>query len=200
MKVDELFETPQHTFPTEFGLDQDDTNTKLAKEWLADKRKRPLEQLGGGQYTLYELPRAFILVDHEDQHNPKLVYAMQYKLAFHRFIGRQCAQQIAVWKDPTALITRGMATHIFGDHLLSTYKTVITDSMQTPDGQRFWDERIAEALSVGLYVYYVNLLPHREIIAISNVAQYKQLKGSKEIWGDESKHRARRIIITTSPL
>lgn len=200
MKGEDLFETPQHTFPMEFGLDDEGTNIKLAKEWLADKRKQPLEQLGNGQYTLYELPRAFILVDHEDPDQPKLVYAMQYKLAFHKFIGRQCAQQIAVWKDATATVTRGMANHIFTDHLLQRYKSVITDAMQTPDGQRFWDERISEAIADGYYVYYVNLLPVREILQLKNVNQYKQLRGNVDIWGDETKHQARRIIITTSPM
>lgn len=200
MKILDLFETPQHTFPTEFGLDDDVKNASVAKDWLSDKRKQPLEQFDGGRYTLYELPRAFILVDHSDNKTPKLVYAMQFKVAFHKFIGRQCAQQIAVWRDPTSLATKGLARHVFTDYLLQNYKTVITDSVQTPDGQRFWDERIAESLNEGMYVYYVNLLPTREIVNIESVEQYKKIKNSKEIWGDETKHQARRIIITTSPL
>jgi hypothetical protein len=70
----------------------------------------------------------------------------------------------------------------------------------TPDGQHFWDNRVADALQNKSYVYYVNLLPHREIIRITSLKQYDELANSKEIWGDGTKHQARRIIITTKQL
>ncbi len=201
MKILDLFESPpKNTFPTEFGLDDLKHNIKVARAWLKTKNKQPLESFDNGRYTLYEMPRSFILVDHQDPHEPKLVYAMQYKVAFHKFIGRQAAQQIAVWREATATVTQYISGRIFTDHLLANYQTAITDSMQTPDGKRFWDARIAEAINNGNYVYYVNLLPQREIIPITSISQFKQLTNDKQIWGDDQKHEARRIIITTKPI
>jgi len=196
MRASELFESPQNTFPTEFGLDDADNNTKVTKDWLTDKRKQPIEKFDNGRFTLYELPRAFLLVDHEDQYNPMLVYSMKFTLAFHKFIGRQCAQQIAVWRDPTVMLSKDMARHIFQNYLLPKFKAVITDAKQTADGQRFWDERIAESIMLGQHVFYVSLIPNREIIKISTITDYRNLKIHKEIWGDPTKHQARRIIIS----
>jgi hypothetical protein len=199
MKVDDLFETPMSIEPAEFRLDEPDRNAAVARDVLKDTRKRALEKFGNGEYTLFELPRAFALVRHE-QEDLRIVYYMQYKLAFHKFIGRQCAQQIAVWRDNADPFSSGIAKHLFFNYLLTNYKTVITDSMQTPDGQRFWDNRVVEALQQKLYVYYVNLLPVREITQIRDFLEYRQLKLNKQIWGDEQKHQARRIIVTTTPL
>jgi len=201
MKFADLFESPQYTFPTEFNLDDPQANIQTAKDLLSDKRKTPIAKSGQhGEYTLYELPRSFVLVDHSDEQQPKVAYVMKYKLVFHRFVGKQCAQQIIVWSNTKDPNTVNLAKDIFFNHLLANYKTVITDSNQTSDGQRFWDRRIVEALQQNLFVYYINLLPTREIVPITDYKQFQQLSNDKEIWGNDPKHQARRIIITTTQL
>jgi hypothetical protein len=199
MHLQNLFESPLLTHPQGFGLDDAEKNIKMAKEMLSNKNKTPIEKFGDGEYTLYELPRKYVLIDHSDK-EPKIIYLMQYEVNFHKFIGRQCAQQVIVWKNFRAPHTEDIAKNIFFNHLLQSYQTVITDSMQTPDGQHFWDNRVANSLQKGFYVYYVSLIPHREIVRIANLKQYDELANNKDVWGNEGKHRARRVLITTKQL
>lgn len=201
MKLEDLFETPQNIHDTQFGLNNEQRNVEITIEWLQDKRKVAIKHYDNGRYTLYELPRAFLLVDHNNKYRPRIVYAMMYEVKFHKFIGQQCAQQVAVWRDIDDKVTIGITTHIFYDYLLKNYHTVVTDAQQTQDGAKFWRIRISEALDMpGVYVYYVDLLPHREIIRITDKTQFEKLRKEKDIWGDQHKHLARRLIITTKPL
>lgn len=199
MKITQLFESPQLTYPQEFGLDDDSYNLKLTRDILQNSKKQTLKKFGNDAFILYELGDRFILIDH-GLAIPRIVYMMQYKVTFHKFIGRKCAQQILIWRDLTIPDTKGIAEYIFFEHLLYKYKTVITDAVQTEDGKSFWDKRIGEAIQRKNCVYYVSLIPNREITRITSAAMFRKLRDDKQIWGDESKHMARRIIITESEI
>jgi hypothetical protein len=163
----------QNTFPTEFNLDDLEINRQYAYQILKDSRKQPVDQLDHGKYTLYELPRAFVVIDHQVQDAPRVVYLMKYDIVFHKYVGRKCAQQLVVWRDATCVAVEGVARKIFVDHLMQNYGAVITDSRQTPDGQRFWNKRIAESMSAGYHVYYVNLMPDRVVIELKTIAEFR---------------------------
>ena len=198
MKVKELFEmSPQNTFAQDFGLEDPKNNEKHAREYLRSSKKVPIESFQDGTYTLYEYPRAFVLIDHRDNDHPQIAYIVKFKTEFYRFLGRKCAQQFIIWRNTKDYITINLAKNIFFDKLLHNYDTMITDGMQTADGRRFWDIRITEALQLGVLVYYINLLPNREITQIHNDIEYRNLVANKEIWGDAQKHQGRRLVITT---
>lgn len=199
-EIVDIFESPQMTFPTDFKLNDDKFNVDMAREYLHDKRKKILESGENGKYTLYEFPRAFVMIDHETKESPRIVYLMRYEVKFHKFINKQTAQQITVWRDTQHYITEGLAKHVFFNYLLHNYKAIITDAQQTDDGQKFWDKRILEALKNEKFVYYVNLMPDRELVKITNDAEYRKLVRNKEIWGDKQKHQSRRIVISDTEL
>lgn len=201
MKLEDLFESPERTWPTDFNLKNRPYNIKVTKQWLRKKNKQPLESFENGMYTLYEMPRSYILVNNKDPNAPFMVYMMQYQVNFHNRAWGPAAQQVAVWRDPFEKISRGVTERIFFDYLLQNYHTVITDSMQTPDGERFWEYRIGDAFDrTGVYVYYVSFIAPKEIIEIKNDQQLRDIANNKQIWGEAHANQARRIIITTKQL
>lgn len=201
MKLEELFESPQNTFITNFVLDDRRANALETKKLLDDSRKIPLAAFKNGTHTLYEIGHKFLLVDHTNPNIAYTVYYMKFEVKFNSFLDRQVVQQVMVWADPINSNSEGsIPKHIFFEYLLPRYKTIITDSQQTEDGQRFWGRRVANAFDKGLFVYYVNLLPNREIVQIKTVQEFKMLAQNKEIWGDEQKHQARRIVIASTPI
>ena len=85
MKVMELFESPKHTFPTDFGLDEFDYNVKFGQELLKQYSKVALEKVGDG-YTLWEFKREFALIRDEDSYVAYYIKLLFRCFSFFRFI------------------------------------------------------------------------------------------------------------------
>lgn len=190
---------PQSIEPFTFGFENKDNNILKAKEYLADGKLKELENIDW-TYKFYELSNGYCLIDFTRQFYPKVLYSVEYKLHYHEYLKRTCAQQIAVWRNPKFSITKGLAENIFFNALISSYHTIISDSMQTPDGQRFWDIRISEAFDKGLMVYYTNLKTPNEIIQVNNSYEYEEIVIDKNIWGNIPKFQSRRMIITDTKI
>lgn len=194
-EVQELFEMPQSVYPTEFDLTLHAKNRHFVDQFFATKKATPIKQYG--DYTLYENARSYALIENDTK---EVVYAVKFTLTNNTYIGQVCAQQVMVWRNTKVHETEGLAKEIFFNHLLQHHKAMITDALQTEDGQRFWDKRVLEALRMGLHIYYVSLIPPREITPIRTDREFRALASNKEIWGNDNKHQARRIIISSVPL
>ncbi len=200
-----LFEMPQSIEPTEFNLNDPKVNKRHAREFLKDSEREQLEAISGG--TLYKIGNKIMLIDEDSELAPRLLYYVQWKDIFHKFVGRRAASQIAVWRDQDEPATAGVAQRIFFDYLLPIYGVMITDTMQTPDGRRFWINRIGDAFKKHLHVYYLNLMQpsggrdaQRELIEIHDEAEFSKLSREKEFWGRPDLFRARKILICEQPL
>jgi hypothetical protein len=190
-----LFEMPQSVFPTDFHLMDDIKNAAFTHKFFETKRPIAIKQIG--DYTLYESTRAYALIENDTQ---RAAYAMQFTVGSNSYLRTTCAQQVMVWRDSQVFQTRGLTEFVFFECLLPKYRSIITDSQQTEDGQRFWDNRILDALRMDLWVYYVSLIPPREITQIKSDVEYRTLGRNKEIWGIDNKHQARRIVISAQQL
>ena len=196
MKLEELFEAPQNTFPQEFGLDEYEENIQRGKELLAEKNKIALEQLG--EYTLWEFKRKYALIRNEDSY---IAYFMQFQFDMVPVINRKAVRQIIVWRGNVTKYTQGLPTKIFREYLLDRYGTVITDMEQTADGKRFWSDRILQILNDPRYkIYYLNYIHPRETIEITSSKQFEEILRNKPAYGDELKYQHRRFILTNKPL
>jgi hypothetical protein len=195
-----ILESPQVAKATAFGLNDGTKKYILAQKYLNDKNKIAIEQYGNDEATLYELPYNYVLIKHPKNEEPYLIYMMQFKLI--QLFGRQCVQQTKMWRDNTEhLLTGGLATKIFFNHLLYKYQTAISDDMQTPDGSKFWVNRIANALTMKeFYVYYVHVKEPFETVEIKDANDLKNILTSKQPWGHTIDHAQRRFVITSKPL
>jgi len=197
MKVMELFESPKHTFPTDFGLDEFDYNVKFGQELFKQYSKVALEKVGDG-YTLWEFKREFALIRDEDSY---VAYYMKFRFDMINLIKRQCVSQIAIWRSRMVNEQSGMAKRIFMNHLIPKYGNIITDSEQTEDGRRFWADRIRECVTQGdCYVYYVSIYPDRKILDVSSMKDYEHIIRNQPAYGSNEMFKNRRFVITTKPL
>lgn len=202
MLIEELlFEMPKSIEPTEFNLNDELINRRIALELLKNKRKRELEKVGPN--TLYEIGRKIALLDAE---NKRVLYYVQWNEVFHKLIGKTGAAQIAVWRNRTkAVVPATLATRVFFDYLLPKYGVMITDALQTPDGKEFWVRRVTDAFARGLHVYYINLMGAKggtspELIEIHNGEEFDELERDRKFWGSTELFRARKILITQDKL
>lgn len=192
-----LFESPILTFPTNFDLDTDKGNASMAKSLMKEYNKTALKDFGG-EYTLWEFKRAYALIRNVDNY---IAYYMQFKFDNVPLIKRQCVRQIAVWRSEAVTVyVKGLAEFIFKTYLLHRYGTVITDAEQTPDGKRFWGNRMLEALhDPSLYVYYLNYHAPRELVQIHTEREFENIVRSKPAYGETQAFETRRFIITSKP-
>lgn len=196
---DLLFEMPKLINATEFNLDRPAVNRRLAYDMKMNGEK--LEDIVGVG-VLYKNGSKIALVVQDEGVPTHLIYFVQWKEVFHNFVGHIASSQIAVWADSVDPRSTGIAKKIFWEQLLPIHGVLITDALQTPDGQRFWRNRLSEAFENKLNVYFLNLIPAknlhtRELIKIADLKDFTKLAATKEFWGKEELHRARKIIISS---
>lgn len=195
MKFNNLLESPQETFPTDFGLENETTNINLGKKLLGrDGGKTPVKRMDDG-HTLWEFAREYAIIRDADSH---IEYYMRFRFDEYQPLNRKCVWQVTLWRNPKRGFAAGTASAIFGD-LLSKYGTVITDAEQTPDGRRFWADRIESALTTsGLHVYYIDLANPSNPVEIKTRTDYNQMINAPA-YGRAASFQDRRFIITTHP-
>lgn len=117
------------------------------------------------------------------------------------------ATQLLVWRTvapnhENAL--NGFASKMFA-YLLQTHHIMVTDKDQTPDGRRFWERRILEAVSMSnRHVYYIDLneLDHEQVPIISEIADSEAFYEHYEpiAWGDSDAHGDRVFVLSCQNL
>lgn len=195
MKIEDIFEAPQNTFPTEFGLDNYARNTEFTRLLMKQHKKSAVMKIDD-RHTLWEFDREYAVINDGDM---RVEYYMRFRFDMVKMLQRQCVRQIAVWRSNYP-VTRGLAKKIFSEVLVPRYQTVITDAEQTPDGRRFWADRIADALTdSALFVYYINIMHPREIVRVHSAKEYRDVVEQKPAYGDSNVFQNRRFIITSKP-
>jgi hypothetical protein len=107
--------------------------------------------------------------------------------------------QVGVWVSHDSLITSGLSKDIFWK-ILFKHHDMITDSVQTSFGRRFWINRLTEAFHLGYYVYSLRYGTGK----IKDAKHYPTLDSLEEdfskLWGPKITDQARRLCITLKPL
>lgn len=193
-EIQDLFEAPEIVGDTQFGLDVGNINIPYARQTLSDKKTIKIGDLKG--HGLYKRGHEIMLIDNSDPNVPKIIYFVKFIRKKIHYINRESIQQIAVWRE-SGSVAVGVASDIFFNYLLPLTGCIVTDLYQTSNGQRFWEDRIHDALSRGLHVYFLDVMPpSRRCIPILNVNDLSTHKN--EIWGGGQKFHERRVIITSS--
>ena len=180
----------QKTFSQDFNLDEKDFNNAQALKMLRNRNKQAIKQYG--DYTLWEFPQSYALIRNDVS---EIGYIVKFKYKYFNRLQRKCVSQVMVWRDIGVAEQMGMAREIFFNYLLPTTQTIISDSMQTPEGKAFWWRRIHEAFSNGMYVYYINLTQPSTFIKVSNAQELRAIDSAS--WGDHQRYQSSRVIITT---
>jgi hypothetical protein len=189
--------SPQYVHSTNFKLDDKSVNRRLYLDITLDNHKEEIrEDFVPKNTKLYKIKNTFALL-----YDNKVIYYLKYIEKWYGFLKRKCIQQVVVWRDRKYKETVDFAENIFFKILLKINGTIITDSLQTEDGQGFWDNRVINAYDHGLHIYYINFLaPDKEIIELPTAHDFRKIVDDKDIWGSRNKHQAKRIVISTEKL
>lgn len=139
------------------------------------------------------------LIDRNDYNNPRIAYAVDIELTNEKIYHKSCTQVI-VWASPrNEELLVGFPRKVF-NHLLQEYVIMITDKQQTPDGKRFWERRIIQALEDNHFVYFCDKnkaeLNLQEIINEDDFFETFEPIG----WGDDKVHLHKLFVISLTKL
>lgn len=187
-----LLESPQSIEPSSFGLSNVQVNISQANKILTNKK---LKQIGTiKDLPLYKCGNTYAIIEYDggDHTKPMIRYYVQYVTNWLSLIKHQAIQQVLVWRSGGYY---GIASQVFFDYLLKETGCLVTDAFQTPDGERFWNDRINDALVRGLFVYYIDILAPNRVV--KQLHSMNDLSSIQQIaWGDDQRKQEKRIIIT----
>src|ERR1700737_2249766 len=107
--------------------------------------------------------------------------------------------QIGVWCDTTNDLTIDLARDVFWKILFKSHD-MISDSVQTEYGKRFWQKRLKEAFEMGYYVYGLRYT-HGKIKDAHIYRSMDELRSdSGKIWTSNILNQSRRLLIASKPI
>jgi hypothetical protein len=136
----------------------------------------------------------------------KVLFCVKYTII--PFLSYNLVVQKKIWRDSAlsvdAFKMEGMsvASYVFFNYLLPLADGVgiITDSMQTPSGKRFWFDRIAQSFAKNLHVYLLDRNKKLKIELVDD-ADFKAKIKQENTWSaEDNKSLNRRIVITEKKL
>lgn len=196
---------PQNWIPKEaernFKFDNVAVNKKTARRFLQYAKHNTIEVMRDA--LLIRIPAVTKLIGGDVIHEiglienfdaPHLVYYVKFKeFALHKMT---CVSQAIVYNEGGY---SGITKHVFFDILLAQYDSIATDSMQSGDGRRFWENQIFEALAKNKFLYYADF-EHGRYEPISSIREFRAVVQNREPWGDGIEYQQRRFIICNEDL
>lgn len=154
-----ILEAPQSIGPTEFNLDDRAINRAFAAkqmrrvtEVIEDTPDYQLARTGDGRH-------GWILL--YNKHDKTADYVVQYETRNWNLLPPTVTQCV-LWRDAGSAFVRGITVRVFFDYLLQHHPAIMSDRLQTQDGNRFWITRMVDAIARNFRVGVVDL-PRRKI-------------------------------------
>lgn len=191
-----LLETPQSISDVDFGLNDPNQNRSFFEELMRNKRKKEVASYDDGKAILYQLGYKLILVNKIDM---KVEYFVQYKIEYYKTLESRACTQIKVWRKSPSIYAKDLAKDIFFNNLLKIEGIMMTDIQQTDAGKRFWENRISEAFSQKLFVYYVDF-NSKKLENLENYNEFVRFMNEKTVYGFTHANQAKRLIISERQL
>ncbi len=174
----------------DFGLSDPQTNKQRLVRFMANN---PTTLRQDGRGTLYHnhtrLGGTFFFVS---KVSGLIEYYMQYSDTTRADL-KSCATQIEVWnrRGPP-----GITSEIFFDHMLKTFKTMISDKAQTDAGKMFWERMLVEGIGRG---FRVGMLEGSKTNDYDPATNFDQWKSGLNGWGKTRAHYRKLFFITSVP-
>lgn len=112
---------------------------------------------------------------------------------------RPATQQL-VWRSTEyqhSGVLTGLPGAVFFDYILSRYDVIVSDNVQTGEGQTFWQRRLSEALARELHVYHYQLVA----CELTRIVDDKHLRSLTDtLWGTDDTYQESLAIISCKPL
>jgi hypothetical protein len=181
--------------PITFGLD---TKAKR-QQWLKEtpsKKRDALEDTDA--YTLYRTgtEEGYLFAVAKD--NEDLVYMVRYKrnVISKKYIGVASITQVALWANVAHPASIQLAKHVVFDILPTLSNSIISDSVQSDDGKKFWKRILSMADSKGLTYGLIEggaNTKHRPTSEENSSEFFERIETT--VYGKTSKHERFRFFI-----
>jgi hypothetical protein len=187
--------TPQNVDATEFAFDDIKVNHLRFIEY--SKRPRKLIHSFTESLGLYRLAKHVILFDFDKQ---RILYFVRFDIK--KIFGHSFVVQEILWRDSQLTKSKfklngdSVSVYVFFNCLLTLAEGVgiATDSMQTPNGKRFWLDRIAQAFEHNLHVYLIDQNTKVKV-EVTDDDDFKNKIVNMKTWTDSQVGTGRRVII-----
>jgi hypothetical protein len=134
-----------------------------------------------------------------------IVYAVNLNIVSNVINHKSCTQ-VLVWrtfKREHDHVLAGFANKMF-DHFLDRYIVIVSDTEQTQDGRRFWDNRITNMINAAEFVYFTDMNDLDDDL-VNNIHQIDSEeeflnKWMDHGWGEGEEYKDRLFVISKESL
>lgn len=183
----EIFESPKIIGGSKFGLGGNLANNQQLFDYLSPRKKHVDSYQGAPIYTAEN----YFFTLRGDQ----LTYVVRHETT-KLPVDQRAVTQIFVWRSP-GLAPTHIASYVFWNHLFPLHHAILTDSSQTPDGRRFWGDRVGDAHRKNLLVYILDLETNRAT-PIPNPESFSGI--AQQAYGHADRHKNLRLLIARDPV
>lgn len=135
-----------------------------------------------------------------DDNDKLILYTMIFET--HKIFGYEFAVQSFVWASPNLeaykVKNESVPTWVFFNLLMRTAGgvAIATDAFHTPDGERFWLRRVAQAFRLNQHVYLIDI--SKEIkVKVKNYVDFQHKIKDMTIWAGKGQDGGgRRVVIS----
>jgi hypothetical protein len=188
-----ITESPQMVGDTNFNLDDDAANAKLAKSLLKKIQEIIIDD---SEYQLIRTgtdTNGNIALITKDQ-LPKINYLVRYETKNYSSIG-STVTQVLLWRRLSGAGVIGITAKVFFDYLLKKWPAIMSDGQQTARGKEFWITRMQDATNRGFKVGLANL-NLKDIIWYNPKESLEDWLKANNGWGSNQSDIARRYLIS----
>lgn len=186
-----LTEMPELISATDFSLIDPVTNLNLASR-LMKANKTVIEE--DNDIILFRTGNENGNIAMVDKRSQKIVYWVRFETKNIKEIGPSVTQVI-LWRDVDYPRANGITEKIFFDYLLVHWGAVISDGMQTQDGQRFWRRTMGQATLKNKKVGMFNMFA-KTVNWYDGVEPYSDwISSQMKAWGSTNTHQGYRFVI-----
>lgn len=133
-------------------------------------------------------------IDNQSQEMGYFIEYVTYKVGNN--LGTEAVTQVGLWRNKRLISSNNLGTFIFFNYLLPHFNTIMSDTLQTESGMRFWHSRMEEAITKGLYCYGYDRMSN-ELTAITE-DNYNW--ATTHYWGKEDDYETKLILISKTEL
>jgi len=190
MKICHLMEMPQVTTTNlDWGLSTDVVNRRRANMLLHDNPS-PIRIFSAGK--LYKTLQEVFFVSND---TGLIDYYMKYKNGQIPGLG-QCATQVKVWRR-AGIGVRNLTSIVFYEIMLREFDTMVSDRVQTEDGQRFWIDRLSESRADGRQI---GIIDHANIVPYDRSMIFADWLKFVNGWGRDNLYQEKLFFISNLQL
>lgn len=190
-----ISESPQIVDSTDFDLNDNSKNRKLANN-LINKKTKILED--NKEYKLFVtgdgINGYIILID---KNSGLIDYLSKYEKTKFKSIDGHFITQVKIWRRIGSIHVQGLTTKVFFDYYLKQYKAIMSDKLHTLDGKKFWMDQMAKAVKLNHKVGLIDMNTKKIDYFKSSYETFNGWlsKVENEGWGDEANKIAKRFVI-----